>query len=174
MRTPSVSRLETILEFLLKNNAAAKNGGSLYIGATRWCKGAGTGGTDRMAVRMMFLLDTTSMSAPPSNSVVVGDGLGIELRSYAESSATPAQAAGTGALVGVVKSAALGDSSVSYDTDALTRATADWGDLNATQYGQILASRARLVGMGGTYCLTRQIMASLQNWGKSSQNISGV
>ena len=41
---------ETILEFLLKNNAAAKNGGSLYIGATRWCKGAGTGGTDRMAV----------------------------------------------------------------------------------------------------------------------------
>ena len=27
-----------------------KNGGSLYIGATRWCRGAGTGGTDRMAV----------------------------------------------------------------------------------------------------------------------------
>ena len=77
----------------------------------------------------------------------------LYLRTYAESSATPAQAAGTGALVGVVKSAALGDSSVSYDTDALTRATADWGDLNATQYGQILASRARLVGMGGTYCL---------------------
>lgn len=41
---------ETILEFLLKNNAAAKNGGSLYIGATRWCKGAGTGGADRMVV----------------------------------------------------------------------------------------------------------------------------
>ena len=41
---------ETILEFLLHNNAAAKNGGSLYISATRWCKGAGTGGADRMAV----------------------------------------------------------------------------------------------------------------------------
>ena len=41
---------ETILEFLLRNNAAAKNGGSLYIGATRWCKGAGTAGADRMAV----------------------------------------------------------------------------------------------------------------------------
>ena len=41
---------ETILDFLLRNNAAVKNGGSLYIGATRWCKGAGTGGTDRMAV----------------------------------------------------------------------------------------------------------------------------
>ena len=49
-----------------------------------------------------------------------------------------------------MKSAALGDSSVSYDTDALTRATADWGDLNATQYGQLLAARARLAGMGGT------------------------
>ena len=41
---------ETILDFLMKNNAAVKNGGSLYIGPTRWCKGAGTGKTDRMAV----------------------------------------------------------------------------------------------------------------------------
>ncbi len=41
---------ETILDFLMKNNAAVKNGGSLYIGPTRWCKGAGTGGADRMAV----------------------------------------------------------------------------------------------------------------------------
>lgn len=77
----------------------------------------------------------------------------LYLRTYSESSATPAQAAATGATVGVVKSAALGDSSVTYDTDALTKATAGWGDLNATQYGQILATRARLVGMGGTYVL---------------------
>ncbi|MDE7261888.1 MAG: DUF4054 domain-containing protein [Oscillospiraceae bacterium] len=77
----------------------------------------------------------------------------LYLRTYAESSDTPAQAAATGALVGVVKSAALGDSSVSYDTDALTKATADWGDLNATQYGQLLATRARLAGMGGTYVI---------------------
>lgn len=41
---------ETILDFLMKNNASVKNGGSLYIGPTRWCKGAGTGKTDRMAV----------------------------------------------------------------------------------------------------------------------------
>ena len=41
---------ESILDSLLKNNLAAKNGASLFIGATRWCKGAGTGGTDRMAV----------------------------------------------------------------------------------------------------------------------------
>lgn len=41
---------ETILDYVLKNNVAAKNGGALFIGATRWCKGAGTGGTDRMVV----------------------------------------------------------------------------------------------------------------------------
>lgn len=41
---------ETIMDYVLKNNVAAKNGRSLYIGATRWCKGAGTGGTDRMVV----------------------------------------------------------------------------------------------------------------------------
>lgn len=77
----------------------------------------------------------------------------LYLRTYAESSDTPAQAAATGALVGVVSSAKLGQDSVSYDTDALTRATANWGDLNATQYGQLLATRARLVGLGGTYVI---------------------
>ena len=41
---------ETIYDFLMKNNAAAKNGGSLFIGATRWCKGAGTSSKDRMVV----------------------------------------------------------------------------------------------------------------------------
>lgn len=77
----------------------------------------------------------------------------LYLRTFSEGSNSPAEAAATGALVGVVKSATLGDSSVSYDTDALTKATADWGDLNATQYGQLLATRARLVGMGGTYVI---------------------
>lgn len=77
----------------------------------------------------------------------------LYLRTYAESTDSQAQAAGTGALVGVVKSASLGDGSVSYDTAALTEATAGWGDLNATQYGQLLATRARLAGMGGSYVI---------------------
>lgn len=77
----------------------------------------------------------------------------LYLRTYAPSSETPAQAAASGALVGVVSSAKLGQDSVSYDTDALTRATEDWGGLNATQYGQLLATQARLVGMGGTYVI---------------------
>lgn len=41
---------ETIMDFLQKNNVAVKNGGSLTIAPTRWCDGAGVGGTDRMAV----------------------------------------------------------------------------------------------------------------------------
>lgn len=41
---------ETVMDYVLKNNIAAKNGGSLFIGATRWCKGAGTSSADRMVV----------------------------------------------------------------------------------------------------------------------------
>lgn len=77
----------------------------------------------------------------------------LYLRPYAESSPTAAQAAASGALVGVVKSATLGDSSVSYDTSALTKGTENWGDLNSTTYGQILANRAKLIGMAGSYVI---------------------
>lgn len=41
---------ETIMDYVMKNNVAAKNGGSLFIGATKWCKGAGAGSADRMIV----------------------------------------------------------------------------------------------------------------------------
>ncbi len=77
----------------------------------------------------------------------------LSLRGYAASNETPQQAAASGALVGVVKSATLGDSSVSYDTSALTAGTEDWGDLNSTTYGQMLASRARLIGLAGSYVI---------------------
>lgn len=73
----------------------------------------------------------------------------LSLRGYAASNETPEQAAASGALVGVVSSATLGDASVSYDTAALTRGTEDWGDLNSTTYGQMLANRAKLIGMAG-------------------------
>lgn len=72
------------------------------------------------------------------------------LRSYAPSSDTPQQAAASGALVGVVKSATLGDSSVTYDTSAITAGTEDWGDLNSTTFGQMFANRAKLIGLTGT------------------------
>ena len=83
----------------------------------------------------------------------VAHNLTMYLQTYSASSSTPAQAAASGALVGVISSATLGDSSVSYDTAALTKATENWGDLNATRYGQELATKARMVGMGGTYVI---------------------
>lgn len=77
----------------------------------------------------------------------------LYLRSFSEGSDTPKQAAQSGELTGVVKSAKLGDASVTYDTEALTAATSAWGDLNATVYGQMLATRARLICMGGSYVI---------------------
>jgi hypothetical protein len=52
LATTKVSQLaeKTILTFLLENNVATANGSDLFIGATAWCKGAGTGSSDRMVV----------------------------------------------------------------------------------------------------------------------------
>ena len=77
----------------------------------------------------------------------------LSLRGYAASNETPEQAAASGALVGMVKSATLGDASVTYDTAAITAGTEDWGDLNSTSYGQQFANRAKLVGMAGSYVI---------------------
>ena len=41
---------KSIYDYIMENNVASKNGGNLVIGATRWCKGAGAGDTDRMVV----------------------------------------------------------------------------------------------------------------------------
>ncbi len=40
---------KTILKFLMENNVASLNGSDLFIGATKWCKGAGDDGADRLA-----------------------------------------------------------------------------------------------------------------------------
>ena len=73
---------ETIYDFLLKNNAAAKNGGSLFIGATRWCKGAGTGDKDRMVVyvnherfvKMDELVPMSRIMSAPSRERIYRNG----------------------------------------------------------------------------------------------------
>lgn len=75
------------------------------------------------------------------------------LRSYRSYSQTPEEAASSGQVLGTVKSASLGDASASYDDGSSTMATQGWGDLNATSYGQLLATKARLIGMGGSYVL---------------------
>lgn len=71
----------------------------------------------------------------------------------ATGSANASQAADSGALVGVVSSASLGDASVSYDTSVATQATQNWGQWNLTTYGQQYASLARLFVMGGSYVI---------------------
>ena len=41
---------KSIMDYILENNVAAKNGGSLFIGGCKYCKGAGTSSADRMVV----------------------------------------------------------------------------------------------------------------------------
>ena len=77
----------------------------------------------------------------------------LYLRTYKESSQDEASAAATGDMVGTVKSATLGDASVTYDTAAITAATEKWGTFNATSFGQLLVTEARLVGMGGSFII---------------------
>jgi hypothetical protein len=56
-----------------------------------------------------------------------------------------------GQLFGIVNSATLGDASISYDTNAATALTQDWGQWNLTAYGQQYASLAIMVVKGGCY-----------------------
>ena len=71
------------------------------------------------------------------------------LKTYTPGSDAPAQAAANAAQVGVVKSASMGDTSISYDNSAITAGSEKWGTWNATQYGSQLVTLARQVGMGG-------------------------
>ena len=75
------------------------------------------------------------------------------LKTYTDGSSSPAQAANNAAQVGVVKTASMGDTSISYDNSAITAGTEKWGTWNATQYGAQLVTMARMVGMGGMYAI---------------------
>lgn len=79
----------------------------------------------------------------------------LYLRSYKPASETnnPGSAAGSGGIVGVMKSAQLGDSSVQYDVSSVINATEDWGAFNSTVYGQLLVTEVRLIGLGGMYII---------------------
>lgn len=64
-------------------------------------------------------------------------------------SASAAQAIGEN--IGVVKSATMGDTSVTYDNAAITAGTEKWGTWNATQYGSQLVTMARSLGIAGAF-----------------------
>ena len=73
------------------------------------------------------------------------------LKTYAPGASSRNQVVQGAAQAGVVKSATMGDTSISYDNSAVTAGTEKWGTWNATQYGQQLVTLARLVGIGGMY-----------------------
>lgn len=77
----------------------------------------------------------------------------LYLKTYAESSPNAASAAGSGDVVGVVKTATMGDTSVSYDNSAVTAGTEKWGTWNATQYGAQLVTMARGLGIAGSFVI---------------------
>lgn len=77
----------------------------------------------------------------------------LYLKTWAPGSDNSGQAAGSAAQPGAVKSATMGDTSISYDNSAVTAGTEKWGAWNATQYGSQLVTMARLVGMGGMYAI---------------------
>lgn len=76
----------------------------------------------------------------------------LRLQTYADGS-TPAATAGNSANVGTVKTATLGDTSLSYDNAATNAGTEKWGAWNLTKYGSQLATMARMIGIAGMYAI---------------------
>lgn len=77
----------------------------------------------------------------------------LYLKTYADGSESALQAASRADPVGAVKSAVMGNTSISYDNSSITTGTEKWGAWNATQYGSQLTTMARLAGMGGMYVI---------------------
>ena len=77
----------------------------------------------------------------------------LYLKTYSPGSSSSSQAANNSSQVGVVKTATMGDTSVSYDNSAVTAGTEKWGTWNETKYGAQLITMARMVGMGGMYAI---------------------
>ena len=76
----------------------------------------------------------------------------LRLQTYADGS-TPAATTGNSANVGTVKTATLGDTSLSYDNAATNAGTEKWGAWNLTRYGSQLATMARMIGIAGMYAI---------------------
>ena len=72
-------------------------------------------------------------------------------KTYADSSDSLASALNGADQVGIVKSATMGDTSVSYDASAVTSGTEKWGTWNATTYGSQLITMARQIGIVGSF-----------------------
>ena len=76
----------------------------------------------------------------------------LRLQTYADGS-TPAAVAANAGNIGTVKTATLGDTSLSYDNSAINSGTEKWGTWNLTRYGSQLATMARMIGIAGMYAI---------------------
>ena len=76
----------------------------------------------------------------------------LRMQTFADGS-TPAATAANSANVGTVKSATMGDTSLSYDNTATNSGTEKWGTWNLTRYGSQLATMARMIGIAGMYVI---------------------
>ncbi|HBI63022.1 MAG TPA: DUF4054 domain-containing protein [Lachnospiraceae bacterium] len=75
----------------------------------------------------------------------------LYLKTYSNGSVNGVQAAGRADQTGVIKSASMGDTSISYDNSAIIAGSEKWGAWNSTQYGSQLVTIARMAGMGGMW-----------------------
>ena len=73
------------------------------------------------------------------------------LKTYQDGSPNAAAVASKSGQSGLVSSASLGDTSISYDNAAVDAGTEKWGTWNETLYGSQLATMARMIGIGGVY-----------------------
>lgn len=76
----------------------------------------------------------------------------LRMQTYSDGS-TPAAITANSANVGTVKSATMGDTSLSYDNTATNSGTEKWGTWNLTRYGSQLATMARMIGIAGMYVI---------------------
>ena len=67
----------------------------------------------------------------------------LYLKTYSDGSPSAAKAAAKGQQTGLVKEATMGDTTISYDNEAVNAAMAKWGSWNATQKSEAKAVLGR-------------------------------
>jgi hypothetical protein len=76
----------------------------------------------------------------------------LYMRTYNDGT-SPVSVASGATQTGLISSATMGDTSISYDNSAIVAGSEKWGTWNATEYGAQLATLARMVGIGGMYVI---------------------
>ena len=137
-------------------------GGSRGIGAAAVAAFARRGGLKQSQIEeLQRMIDSANASVIPSRwgpdwrtaaGLFTAHLAALCLQTYADGS-TPAATAGNSANVGTVKTATLGDTSLSYDNAATNAGTEKWGAWNLTRYGSQLATMARMIGIAGMYAI---------------------